>query len=243
MKKLYNKSPLAFALVMIGFYVVLMSLFDSLSLSIGKEHLISALASLIASAALVIWIFRQKLNAKFGLTRPVCTNEALYYIPLIVVTLQNVYFGAVFEHDLEYYILYIIKMLSVGFLEEVIFRGFLFKAMSENNVKSAVLVSSITFGIGHIVNLFNSSGMNIADNLIQVVMAALIGFMYVLLFIKTKSLVPCIVSHGVFNSLSAFSYELSITQRICTYRITVLIALAYCIILVRSIKRDKKESA
>ncbi|MBD5536303.1 MAG: CPBP family intramembrane metalloprotease [Lachnospiraceae bacterium] len=62
-------------------------------------------------------------------------------------------------------------MPCVGFIEEVIFRGFLFKALAENNVKSAVIISSVTFGLGHLVNLFNGSGMDLINNLCQICFA------------------------------------------------------------------------
>ena len=45
------------------------------------------------------------------------------------------------------------------------FRGLLFTAIAKDNVKSAVVISSVTFGIGHIINLFNGSGMDLAGNM------------------------------------------------------------------------------
>lgn len=40
-------------------------------------------------------------------------------------------------------------MLCVGFLEEMIFRGLLFEAIAKENVKKAIIISSVTFGIRH----------------------------------------------------------------------------------------------
>lgn len=39
-------------------------------------------------------------------------------------------------------------MLSVGFLEEVIFRGLPFEVIAKDNIKSAIVISSVTFDIG-----------------------------------------------------------------------------------------------
>ena len=91
-------------------------------------------------------------------------------------------------------------MLCVGFLKEIIFRGFLFVGMSKNNLRSAVIVSSITFGIGHLVNLFN--GQLFFETMIQILFAIAVGFTLVILFYKGKSLIPCIIFHGLNNSLS-----------------------------------------
>ena len=104
-------------------------------------------------------------------------------------------------------------MFCVGFLEEMIFRGFLFKAMAENGVKSAIIVSSVTFGIGHIVNLVNGSGVELLPNLLQVIYAVAIGFTFAMIYYKTKSLVSCILTHSIFNSLSAFANEAVMTPQ------------------------------
>ena len=107
-------------------------------------------------------------------------------------------------------VLYILTMLCVGFLEEVIFRGLLFQAMRGNGMKAAVIVSSLTFGMGHIINLFNGSGAELIPNLLQVVYAAAAGFMFVMVFCKTGSLLVCIAVHGLFNALSVFTAALTV---------------------------------
>ena len=87
-------------------------------------------------------------------------------------------------------------MLCVGFVEEVIFRGFLFRAMEKDNVKTAIIVSSVTFGLGHVLKPVNGSGAGIAENLIQVTAAIAIGFLFVILFHCGESLLPCIITHS-----------------------------------------------
>lgn len=57
-------------------------------------------------------------------------------------------------------------MLCVGFSEEAIST-----AIAKDNIKSAVIISSVTFGIGHIINLFNGSGMDLVSNLCRIVFA------------------------------------------------------------------------
>ena len=108
-------------------------------------------------------------------------------------------------------LLYIISMLSVGFLEEMIFRGFLFCAMTKDNIKVAIIVSSITFGIGHIINLLNGSNTDFILNLLQVIYAMAAGFMFVMIFYKSKSLLACIITHGLFNALSVFMNDINVS--------------------------------
>ena len=99
-------------------------------------------------------------------------------------------------------VLYIISMLCVGFLEEIIFRGFLFQAMRKDGLKSAIIVSSVTFGFGHIINLL--SGAELIPTLIQILYAVSTGFAFTLLFLKSGCLWPCILTHSAINALSAF---------------------------------------
>ena len=84
-------------------------------------------------------------------------------------------------------------MLWVGFLEEVIFRGLLFKAIAKDNVKTALIISSVTFGLGHLLNLVNGSGAGIAENLLQVTGAIAIGFLFVILYYRGGRFFPCII--------------------------------------------------
>ena len=67
----------------------------------------------------------------------------------------NLWNGVTMKLSVLETVLYILSMLCVGFIEEIIFRGFLFKALCKDNIKQAIAISSITFGVGHIVNLLN----------------------------------------------------------------------------------------
>lgn len=91
-------------------------------------------------------------------------------------------------------------MINVGFIEEVIFSGFLFKMMAKENVKRAMIVSALTFGAGHIVNLLN--GAEFVSTIMQVCYEVCLGYLFVVIFYKSKFLIPCIVIHGVINSLA-----------------------------------------
>ena len=134
-------------------------------------------------------------------------------------------------------------MICVGFLEELIFRGFLFKAMSRDNIKSAVLVSSITFGIGHIVNLINGSGADIVSNLCQICYATAFGFLFVILFHRGKSLLPCIIAHSTINALSVFSSSANISTGtiIIVSVVLTVVALAYAFLLLKLLPKQQEE--
>ncbi len=222
MTKLYEKNKLTFALVWIAAYVLLASFADSISVSIGTAKVVTAPVLAALSALLYLWISRNGLKTEFGLCQLQGTlADYLWFSPLLLLLTVNLWNGVRMNAPPTETALYIISMLFVGFLEELIFRGLLFKAMCPDGIKSAFIVSSLTFGMGHIVNLLN--GADLLPTLLQICYAAAIGFLFTLIFHKGKSLWPCILTHSMFNALSAFGVEPDSSGRILT-------AAALCVI-------------
>lgn len=245
MKKLYEKSELVFAIIWIVLYCVLLSLGDAASDKIGIAKAVTLPVALSLSLILFIYIRKNGLSSKYGFKKPLLSGRRmLFYIPLLLLLTVNLWFGVSLNLSAAETVLYILTMLCVGFLEETIFRGLLFNAMLKNGVKSAVIVSSITFGMGHIINLINGSGAELVPNLLQVIYAAATGFMLVMIFYKSKSIVSCILFHGIFNSLSVFSDEsaLTLVQRTGTCVFIVLISIVYGVYLMRLPETESTET-
>ena len=212
MDRLYRKNGIYFAISWIVIYVVGLSFADNLSVMIGMEKSITVVVCLLLTVILAGWMKKNAYLQKYGLCRPtVASAQMLYYIPLAVMISVNLWFGITMNLSPAKTIFYMVSMLFVGFLEEIIFRGLLFVEMCKDNVKTAVVVSSVTFGIGHIVNLFNGSEVDLFSNLLQVVYAIAAGFLFTIIFMRTKSLWPCIITHSVLNALSIFSNESAMT--------------------------------
>lgn len=214
LKKLYEKSEIWFAIAWIIAYVVLASAGDNLSTDLGIAKIITLPILLALSFVLCFFVKKNRLTEKYGLCKSkIAPAKMLFYIPFVILLTVNLWFGVAQNVSPSETILYILSMACVGFLEEMIFRGFLFQAMLKNGEKSAIIVSSVTFGVGHIVNLVNGSGAELLPNLLQVIYAVAIGFAFVMVYYKTKSLWVCIITHGVFNGLSVFANEAAITTQ------------------------------
>ena len=169
LKKLYGKSKIWFAVAWIIAYCVFMSVGDSLSETLGIQKSVTLFVGVTLSLVLFAFLKKQDLLASYGFCRPkTSTRKMLYYLPVALMLTANLWYGVTLNYGALEGVLYILSMFCVGFLEVVIFRGLLFEAMKKDNVKSAVIVSSITFGIGHIVNLINGSGAQLLPNLLQV---------------------------------------------------------------------------
>jgi membrane protease YdiL (CAAX protease family) len=242
LKRFYDKSNLWFALAWIITYCVLMSAGDSLSLALGATKSVTLAVGLLLSFVLFTFLKKNGLLEAYGLCRPnASARSMLYYLPAALLLTANLWYGVTLNYGAVETVLYILSMLCVGFLEEVIFRGLLFKAMCKDSVKAAVIVSSLTFGIGHIVNLVNGSGAELVPNLLQVLYATAAGFMFVMIYYKTKSLVFCILHHGTFNALSVFANESAATQemRLLSCVLLTLISGSYAVYVALTLKRNK----
>ena len=241
MKKLYNKNEVTFSIIWIVLYVVLLSVADSISASLGTAKLITAPLCILMTAFLFFWVKKNNFMEKYGLCKfGGSIKKYLFFLPLMILCSTNLWNGVTMNLSLLETILYIISMLCVGFLEELIFRGFLFRAMCKDNVKSAIIVSSITFGIGHIVNLLN--GAELLSTLLQICYAIAMGFLFTILFYYGKSLIPCIISHSVINSLSVFGVESGKTLDIITAIVLIVVSLTYALWIIK-IEHTKKEPA
>ena len=155
---------------------------------------------------------------------------------ILLIISVNLWNGININNTPNEIIFYILTMLNVGFLEEVIFRGFLFKMMEKDNVNRAIIISAITFGIGHIVNLLN--GSSLIPTLMQISYAISIGYLFVIIFYKSKSLIPCIITHCLVNSLSIFNVENTVSLYVSSMFL-IIISLVYAIYINKSIKEQE----
>ena len=213
MNKLYEKSELYFSLVWIGLYVVVMNIalqfcggFDDLGSKTVPQLLVPVVCVMALAAATTAWILRSGLSEKYGF----CTfggsaKQFLYFVPLVIMSGVNLKNGLGLNAPLAVSVLMAVQLAVAGYVEEIIFRGFLFRAMEKDNLRTAIIVSAVTFGVGHIVNLGNTA--DTLGVLLQVCYAIAIGFMYTIIVYKGGSLWPCIVSHMFVNASSTFALE------------------------------------
>ena len=212
MTKLWEKNELGFALLWIAIYVTGNSLSAQLSDTLGIKYCATTVFNLCASLFLFFWIRKYGLMGRYGLCKAALPGRRLlWYIPLVILASKNLWNGVAAGLSATDTVLSACNMVGVGFLEELLFRGFLFRAVSRNGVKTGIIISSISFGLGHMVNLVNGRGMSLAENLWQVSFAVAFGFLFVTLFYRGGTLWPCILTHAAFNITSLFSKEVDFT--------------------------------
>ena len=236
MKKFYDKNELTFAILWIVAYVVLFSLADSLSESTGIPKLYTMFLSLVMAAVLLCFICKNGLSKYYGLCKVSGSwKDYLYFLPLFLISTCNLWRGIAWPEQFLKAVPAMVAFTVAGLLEELIFRGLLFKAMSRDNQKAAIIVGSLTFGMGHIVNLL--TGADFLFTLLQVVYATAIGYLFIVIFLKSGSLVPCILTHCAVNGLSTFGADQERWVMVIICVLLTVIPLAYALWLNRNAKK------
>lgn len=85
----------------------------------------------------------------------------------------------------------------VGFVEEVAFRGLLLRWLAPSGLWRAAVVSSVAFGVAHLVNLL--SGADLGATLVQVGYATALGFAFAAVALRTGVLWPLIIIHALMD--------------------------------------------
>lgn len=231
MKKIIEKNELTFALIMIAIYTIGQSLATSLNKSIGIDYSANAILNIVLTIFLLVVIFKSGRVKYYGLCKASYpAKKFLYYIPLLIVVSQNLWNGFAINFELSAMLCYLVYMLCVGIVEELLFRGLLFRAIAKDNVKQGIIISSVTFGIGHLINLLNGVSGDIVETACQVVGAVALGFLFVLIVYRGGSILPCILTHSGIDIASAFANMVGLTAELrivwCLIRIAVIVAYA-----------------
>lgn len=115
--------------------------------------------------------------------------------------------------------------------EELVFRGLIAKTLS-TAVPSwlAVGVSSLAFGIVH----YNSGP-------IAVVYATLMGVLFGWLFFRTKSLVPCVFAHALFNAASFFADRIDASIFMIVTYVSFIVIFISIFNIIKATKEDKTD--
>jgi membrane protease YdiL (CAAX protease family) len=226
---------LALSLVFIFIFLGLNAVGTTLSAAIGLNYSGQTILLLVFAVLLLVYTQKRDLWTALGLVKvsPEDIKSSLYYMPLGVMVLANGAFLFDTAKPAREISMIIAFMVCIGFLEEFLFRGMLFRAVEgQSGTKRAVIISGLMFGFGHIVNLLN--GYTGAKQIMQIVMACMIGLVLSVLFVRTKSIVPGMAFHFVFNCASALSRDAAPVLNNILVGIIIAVAAAYLAYLVKN---------
>lgn len=123
----------------------------------------------------------------------------------------------------------ILLVVAVGFIEEILFRGFLLQALrTRYGLTRAIITSGVTFGVGHIVNLLR--GYSPTDQALQLLAAVLIGIALAYCMLLTGSILPGVAFHVLFN-LSGTPTSHSFLGDTVTVGVVAIVMIPYILFL------------
>lgn len=226
MQKLFHKDRILFAVLWIGIYVVGFSSMDGLSDAIGIPRLLTLAYGIAAATVLLLFLGKNRVLSEYGFSGRIShLSSLLYFVPLIALSSVPTWTGLSCDMPLWEALLSVAIMCLVALLEELIFRGLLFRGMAKWNLKVAILISALTFGAGHAVNLL--MGEPILSALLQLVYASAVGFCFTAIVYRGGNLWPCILSHAIINSLGIFAKEPTLPMQIFQAVSMTVLAMAY----------------
>ncbi len=127
--------------------------------------------------------------------------------------------------------LFLLECLSVGFFEEIVFRGiiliYLVKRLSNhrNGLLLSIIISSAIFGLIHAFNFLNGASLN--DTILQIGYSFLVGMMWAVMYLKTGNIWLTMILHATYNFFGQVMFYLgNVNGRYDIYTILMTIVFA-----------------
>lgn len=205
--KIYQRKHMFPALLWLGLYLLLNTVLGNAVQSNQELYVIGAIPQLILALFCLFFLYRTGLSDQIGLTTAPIekTTTMLYYLPLFLVTVLSLLYGLRTDLSSVDYLALLVMYSSVGFMEEVIFRGLMFDALSQKwNHITVIFFISFTFAVGHVINVF-AVGMPIFETFLQIINAFVVGFLFMIVMVSSRNLKACILAHILYNFLASIS--------------------------------------
>lgn len=240
MKQFRDTKPIWFALFWVFIYILLVNIGDNLVFMTGIENSITSIILVIYAIILLVYLKRNNWIGYYGIKsiRGVDFKNTLFYIPLIPIAFMQYAKGINYELSFLDFVISCVLMICVGFIEELLFRGFLFQGiLKHGGVNRAVMISGVTFGIGHIVNLIR--GYSLQQQGIQIFYGIVLGIVLAYIVAVTGNILPGVVFHTLLNISGTITKTDMLLETYFTIPV-IIICIIYAMylrsILIRQIK-------
>jgi len=154
--------------------------------------------------------------AYYGLTKVENPKQYLYFIPLVLTVSVNLWNGLNINNTPGEIVCHILTMVNVGFIEEIVFRGLIYKHLKRAMpVWLAVLIQALLFAVAH-------------GQLLWMTYTFVLGAIFALLYDYFDSLWPCILAHLIFNGSNYLPFLETLTLEPIGWVIVMLASLLLC---------------
>ena len=164
----------------------------------------------LVSLLLAMLIFGLGMQRESGFTPWREWKQVWLIWPLLIFSALNIDEGVLngsnpidLTHP-ERIVLLVLLFASVGFIEEILFRGLILPLMlkkwgsSRGGIYLSVLLSSSIFGLLHLINFFMGR-YTLLSTLAQITFGTFFGVFFAACFLRTRSIWPVIFTHALFD--------------------------------------------
>jgi membrane protease YdiL (CAAX protease family) len=240
LRKLYERKAVLHSLIWLALYLILNTITDNIAGAMGIDfNVVTAIPNLVLAIICFYYLKTTGIAKDIGLlTKPTEKNTVmLYYLPLLLLPFLNLIYGINTSLSAISIALMLAMYISVGFMEEIIFRGLMFRALvKKRNRYVVVAFISLTFAIGHIVSMV-AIAQSSTDTLLQIVNSFVVGFMFMTVILASGNLTICIIAHILYNFIGNISMANSTHAEIIA--VTTIITILYFVYLIFRGKNSK----
>ena len=188
---------------------------------------------LLVICTLLYFAVRHKIIAVLRFCRPKegSLKKLLFCVPLIVIALSHFAAGPASGLSIGLFAADLFLTLSIGMAEEIYFRGIICNVWLEKGPYKAMVISSVLFGISHLMNI--AGGAGVLATLLQICFAFIYGLVFALIFIRSGSLIPCILLHALHDMCSFISADGTVTVNVVLGAVQTLILVIYFVYLMK----------
>jgi membrane protease YdiL (CAAX protease family) len=218
-----ERRPIVFSLLLVFMFLLALAIASVVSSAL-KLSTVATTAIGYGILALIVVILLGRLHwwREMGFGLPAQRSLLWFFVvALIPVLLNGLSVGASNPGIAQVLFIFGTAML-VGFVEETVFRGMILRALLIRGPWQAAIISSLIFGLAHALNLL--SGANVGATLLQVGETLALGFMFAALALRTQTILPLIVAHGLIDFFGFLAYNSSVV----TTGLSVLVVLVTC---------------
>lgn len=199
------------SVIWIAIYGIIYSFSEKFPELFGGNHILTVFLIMLYIGALYMFLKKQKRLSVYGLCLPKYwrKKDVGWLMPLLSFPFANMYLQGNQAMLQNSWIMFLLMLFTV-FLEELLFRGYLlvylFEKCGIDNKWIGMIISSVLFGMFHIVNIFQ--GADILYTMIQMLCACGIGLCLCVLVSQYKSIFPGTIVHYIIN-ITSFDIEKS----------------------------------
>lgn len=177
-------------------------------------------------AAIILTLFMKKRTlTHFGFQKGKIASINWLFI-FVIILIQPVVFGLQSRLSFKLVALMLLQMILVGYVEEVLFRGIFYYYLKSKGTMTYLLFSSIVFGLLHFASSLNPDTPIILV-ILQVINALLLGLVFAVLYLNSKTIYLSMIFHILFNLLAVISNPGSVKQNLVAVTLLIISYLIY----------------